>query len=131
MANPSTAETFLTGIPDQAIQGVLKSVFRYILGDIRFGRATGTGQQSAASVNAKATNLGGGYLVATTPAVANTEFAVAHNFGHAPYLCIPVLPLDQVNAGIARLVVSRAADASNLYFKSADAGLPIFLYVEG
>lgn len=131
MANPSTVETFLTGIPDDKIQSVLKGVFRYILGDTRFGRATGTGQQSKASTNAKATNLGGGYLSSTTPAIANTEFAVAHNFGHAPYLCIPVLPLDQVNAGIARLVVSRVADASNLYFKSADTSQVIYLYVEG
>lgn len=120
----------ISSIPDQKIQVALKSVFRYFVSNILFGRATGS-TQSQASTSVRATNMGGGYISGTTSAVANREFAVPHNIGHAPYLLIPVLPLDQVNAAMVRLIVSRAADGSNVYLKSPDTSQPFFAYVEG
>lgn len=130
MANPGTIDTMISSIPDQKIQVALKAIFRYFVSNILFGRATGS-TQSATSTSVRATNLGGGFIQGTTSAVANREFALPHNLGHPPYLLIPVLPLDQVNAGMVRLVVSRAADASNVYLKSADTSQPFFVYVEG
>lgn len=122
----------LSSLSNEGDKVALKSIFRYFLTNILFGRATGS-TQSAASTSVKATNLGGGYIRGTTPVSVNTEFAIPHNLGqgHTPYLLIPVLPLDQVNAGIVRLVVSRAADASNVYLTSPDANQPFFAYVEG
>lgn len=122
MANSSTAETALNGIQDLTTQRVLKAVFKSILSDIRFGRAT---------VGRAAMNMSGGYFSGTTPAVANQEFAIAHNFGSPPYLLLPVLPLDQVGASMVRLTLSRAADASNVYLKSPETGQTVFFYLEG
>ena len=131
MASPGNIEAMLNGISDASLQGILKNVFRYLLTNLRFGRATGSTGQSAASTAIPAENLNGGYYTVTTPAGANTEFAVPHNFGHAPYLCIQVMPLDQVSAAIVRLTNSRVADASNVYLKSPETSQTIYLYLEG
>lgn len=120
----------LTAITDPAAQLTLKGIFRYVLKNAAFGRATGS-TQSAASTAVPAENFSGGFFKGTTPAVANREFTIGHNFGRSPYLLIPVLPLDQVSASIVRLTVSRAADASNVYLKSAETSQPIFVYLEG
>lgn len=131
MAAPGSVEAILSSIPDPQLQRAMKNLFRYILTNLAFGRATGSTSQSAASTAVPSENLVGGYFTATTPGVANQEFAVAHSFGHAPYLAVPVLPLDQVNASMVQLTVSRAADASNVYFKSPATSQPIYLYIEG
>lgn len=130
MASAGQIDALLGGIPDPNTQTVLKGIFRYLLTNLRLGRATGS-TQSAASTATKAENLSGGYFSATTPAVANTEFAMPHTYGRPPYLLIPVLPLDQVNAAIVRLTVSRAADASNVYLKSPDTAQTVYVYLEG
>lgn len=131
MANPSTVENMLSAVPDGTIRRVLVSAFRYFLIDIRFGRVGGS-TQNATSTASKATNLSGWFLPpVTTPSSANTEFAVPHNLNTTPYLCMQVLPLNVLNAGMVRLVVSRVADSSNLYLKSPDTSQLIYLYVEG
>jgi hypothetical protein len=121
MADLGPIELMLTALPDTE-RRVLSGVFKYLLKDIRFGRA---------EANSPSTNFGGGFFSVTTPAVAGTEFTVAHSFGRVPYLCIPVLPLDSVGARIVPLEVSRAADAVRIYLKSTIADAPVLLYVEG
>lgn len=131
MASFGNIDAMLSGVSDVGMQRILKGVFQYLLSNLRFGRATGSTSQSAASTAVPAENLNGGYFTATTPAVANREFTIPHNFGHAPYLLIPVVPLDQVGAAIVRLTVSRVADSSNVYLKSPETSQPIFVYLEG
>lgn len=122
MADFGNVETMLAGVSDQPLRRVLKSVFQYVLKDVRFGRAE-DGDPSK--------NFGAGFYTATTPAVAGTEFSIAHGFGRTPYLLIPVLPLDTVNATIVPLTVSRAADEGRVYLTSTEASAPITVYLEG
>jgi hypothetical protein len=130
--NDGNIDNMLTGVTDPGTQRVLKSLFRYLLGGaIRFGRATSGDAQSQASTQVAAKALGGGFYHTTTPSVANQEFALSHSFGHAPYLLIPLVPLDQAGAAIVRLTVSRPADASNVYLKSPETSQPIYVYLEG
>lgn len=130
MADLGNVESMLTGLSDESSQRILKAVFKYVLKTLRFGRAT-TSTSSGANILAAAQNFGGGFFSATTPSIANTEFVLAHRFGRPPYLLLPCLPLDQLNAAIVRLTVSRAADASNVYLKSPDTSQPVFVYLEG
>lgn len=121
MADFATVQTYLNGLEDK-VKTILNVVLEYVLKDIRFGRAV-SGEPSK--------NFGGGFFSAVTPSVANQEFTVPHTFGRKPYLCMPVLPLDQVGAKIVRLEVARAADASRIYLKSPETSATIFLYLEG
>lgn len=122
MADFGNVETMLSGLADQDLRKILNAVFKYIMRDQRFGRSVD---------GDPAQNFGGGFFSATTPSVANTEFTVPHSFARKPYLLIPVLPLDDVNAKIVRLQVSRAADANRIYLKSPDADAAVFFYLEG
>jgi hypothetical protein len=101
----------------------LTHIFDYVLSQIRFGRPD---HQTAAQ------NLPGQFYQATTPASANTEFSVPHFFaGTAPYLLIPVLPLDVVNGQIVPLKVTRAADTQRVYLSSSATSAPVAFYLEG
>jgi hypothetical protein len=132
MAASSNIEAMLNGIADPAIHLTLKSVFRYLLSTLAFGRATAGGGVSAASTAVPSVNFLGGFTMpVTTPATANREFTIPHSFGRAPYLLIPVMPLDQVGASTVRLTVSRPADAANVYLKSPEVNQSIFVYLEG
>lgn len=122
MADFGFTQNMLAAVGDSKLRKILESVFRYVLKDIRFGRGVD---------GEPAVNMGGGFFDATTPSVANTEFSISHTFGRTPYLLIPVLPLNQVNAKIVRLQVSRAADASRVYLKSPDTDAAVFVYLEG
>jgi hypothetical protein len=117
-------ESELKGLSNAGDRAVFERIFRMMLRDWRFGHPKG-------SIPDPSTNMGGGFFYATTPNVANTEFAIVHDFGRTPYLVIPVLPLDEVGAAIVRLQLSRAADVSRLYLKSPDTNVPITLFVEG
>ncbi len=122
MADYGNVNTSLNGLEDLP-KRILTKVFEYILQDIRFGRAE-AGEPSK--------NFGGGFFAVTTPSAANTEFTVPHTFGRPPYLCMQVAPLDQVGAKIGvEIEVTRAADASRLYFKSPVADALVFFYIEG
>jgi hypothetical protein len=127
MASSGNVEAMLNGVSDGETARILKAVFKYVLRNLRMGRAT----TSVAGQPAAAENFSGGFFSATTPAIANTEFVIVHRFGRPPYLLQPVLPLDQVSAAIVRLTVSRAADIDNVYLKSPDTEQPIFVYLEG
>lgn len=123
MADFGNVDVMLASLPDSDQRKLFSAVFKYILkSGLRFGRA----------IAGDATeNFGGGFFKATTPAVANEEFTVVHSFGRKPYLLIPVLPLDTVNAKIVRLQVSKAADATRIYLKSPDTDAAVYFYLEG
>jgi hypothetical protein len=122
MADLGYIESQLTGIADPALRKVLLSVFKYLLKDVRFGRA----EDAEASVN-----FGGGFFEGTTPATPNEEFSIEHSFGRPPYLLIPVLPLDAIGANIVPLQMERAADSRKIYLSSSVASANFVVYVEG
>lgn len=122
MADQGYVETLLAGLEDIKVRKTLSAVFRYVLKDIRLGRAEDATQS---------TNMGGGFFAITTPAVANETFTIRHNFGRTPYLLIPVLPLDQVGATIIPLRVERAADDNRVYLSSSETDQPLVVYLEG
>lgn len=112
----------LQGVQDVQLRLILVTIFKNILMTLRLGRAD-DGVPSA--------NFSAGFYSGTTSAVANQEFIIPHTFGRTPYLLLPCLPLDQVNAKMVELKVTRAADANNVYLSSPDTSAPIFVYVEG
>ena len=122
MADSGVVDVYLAGLTDTNTRRILNTIFKYILKDIRFGRSE-SGEAS--------TNLGGGFFTATTPSVANTEFTVPHSFGRAPYLLVPVVPLDAVNSQIVPLKITRAADASRIYLSSSSTSAVVFFFLEG
>lgn len=107
-----------------ALQPGLIRIFREVLSNQRFGHPSG--EQPDPS-----TNFGAGFFEGTTPAVANTEFTIAHGFGRVPYLLVPMLPLDVVNAQIVPLKVTRAADDKRVYLSSSVASAAITVLIEG
>jgi len=120
MANPSYCESLLGGI-DRDLRAAFKRVHDYILTNLRFGPATH---------QARATNHQLYYLTSTTPATSNEEFSIAHGLGKAPYLLLPVLPLDQVGAATVNLQVTRAADANRVYLRSPSTNVPVWILCE-
>jgi hypothetical protein len=120
MANASYIATKLGGL-DAPVRRVLDDIFTYILSNLRIGRPT---------ADSRSENLQMYFLEATTPAVANTEFSLPHGLGRAPYLAIPVLPLD-AGAKLVRLTVSRAPDAARVYLSSPDTSAPVTILIEG
>lgn len=107
-----------------AFEGTQKSglvnAFTYLLRNLSFG---------AVAHQEPATNFQAYYLLSTTPAVANTEFSIAHGLASAPSVVIPVLGLDQVNSQIVPLQVSRAADSKRVYLKSSSTSAAIAVLV--
>ena len=122
MADFGAVETILSGLTGNQDKYIHQQVWKRVLPDLRFGRAT---------AGTPAKNFGGGYFAATTPAVADTEFVVPHSFGRPPYLLIPVLPLDQLNARIVPLKNTRLPDALNMYLSSSVTSATVFFYLEG
>ena len=120
MANPSYVESLL-GSLDRDLRATFKRVFDYVLRNLRFGPA---------AHQTRCENLQAYYLTSTTPAVANQEFSIAHGLARAPYLLIPVLPLDQTNARIVPLKMTRTADVSRIYLSSPSTSAAIYVLVE-
>lgn len=120
MANPEYVASQLGGV-DSTLKRSLIDVFRYVLGNLRFGRPTN---------QTRAENVQAYYLTGITHAVADTEFSIAHGLGSAPYVLVPVLDLQAVNAAIVPLTVTRAADASRIYLKSSVAGATFTILAE-
>lgn len=115
----------ITGLPAEQ-RPVHKRIWQHVLklSKMRFGRCNA--DQAEVSQN-----MAGALMSATTDAVANTEFSVAHNLDAAPYLLVPVLPLDIVNAEIVRLKVTRAADSKRIYLSSPETSRTVFFFLEG
>lgn len=97
-------------------------IFQAILRDLRLGHPADA---------TAATNFGGAFYEFTTPATPGDTFTIAHQFGRAPYLAIPVLPLDTVNATLVPLTVQRAADEKRIYLTSSVASATGIVYLEG
>lgn len=122
MADLGAVEAMLQSLPEEQGRRTHREVWKQVLPDMRFGRATPTGP---------AKNFGGGFFGATTSATPDREFVVPHSFGRPPYLLIPVLPLDTVGATIVPLTITRTADSRNVYLSSSEASAPVYFYLEG
>ena len=122
MADFGAVETILSGLTGNQDKYIHQQVWKRVLPDLRFGRAT---------AGTPAKNFGGGYFAATTPAVADTEFVVPHSFGRPPYLLIPVLPLDSTGANIVPMQVEAVADSRKIYLSSSVASANFVVYLEG
>lgn len=98
----------------------LTQTFDYVLNNLSLG---------AVEHQKRATNLQAYYLLGTTPAVAQTEFSIAHGLGYTPSVLIPVAGLDQVGSQIVPLSVSRAADDKRVYLKSSSTSAAMAVLV--
>lgn len=123
MASLASVEREINGLPSDQ-RAIFLRIFRPVLKEMRLGHPTGDNPDPCE-------NFGGGFYHIVTPATPGDELAVAHGFGRAPYLLIPVLPLDVVNAEIVPVQVSRAADARYIYLKSTEGSAAMSIYVEG
>lgn len=121
MATPALVESYLGGI-DAALKRALKTIFDYVLSNLRFGPAV---------TNTRSENFTGRYYFGTTHATPNTEFTVKHELHTKPYLLIPVLDLTTVNSVVPKLTVSKAPDTERVYLKSDVASATICFYLEG
>lgn len=120
MADIGYIETELGGEDPRRKKGLVNS-FRYLLNNLVLG---------APEHGKRAKNFQWYRFDVTTSSVANTEFSFSHGLGQTPTAVIPVLPLDSVGARTVNLEVTRAADASRVYLKSASTSAPITVYVE-
>ena len=121
MARAAFIDT-ITGGLDPDVRRVLKQIFEYVLGNLRLGQPID---------QERAENLQAYFYEAVTPATPGTEFSIAHNLGTAPYLLVPVLPLQSVNAQIVPLTVTRLADVNRVYLSSSVASAHVTVLVEG
>src|SRR3990167_2753906 len=111
----------LTGGLARDLRLAFKQTFQYLLTNLRLGPV---------AHQTRAENWQAYYLTSTTPATANEEFSIAHGLARTPYVLVPVLPLDQVNAQIVNLTVSRAADAKRIYLTSPSTSAVVSVLVE-
>lgn len=121
MASRGELEALCQGFPE-AIRRQMLQIVRAFITSLRFG-APGTGV-------VRAENMGGALVPFVTSASANAEVAVAHGLGRIPRMLIPVLPLDTVNATLPVVTVTKAADATYFYLKSATTSASMWTYVE-
>lgn len=108
MADIGAIKTELAAFEGAQKSGLL-SAFTYMLSNWSF----------SASDRGKAGNNLLYYIDGTTSSNANTEFSVAHGMETTPSVLIPVAKLNQVNAQIVPLTVSRAADSKRVYLTSS------------
>jgi len=108
VAESSYVESILGGIAAD-VRRAVAGAFEYVLANLRLGPF---------DAGTRAQNFQWYWLTGTTSSNANTEFSIAHGLGRAPYLAMPVLPLNAVNGQMVSLQVTRAADASRIYLSS-------------
>ena len=120
MADASYIKSLFGGTPD-AVKKAAEQAFTYLLGNLKLG-APDDARRSA--------NFQWYWFSGTTSSTANQEFSIAHGLGREPYVAIPVLPLQSVGARTVDLQVSRAADASRMYFKSSSTSAAFTVLVE-
>lgn len=121
MASLGYIESLLAGLPADQKRN-LRWAFQHVLQDFRLGRP---------EADSRAENVQAYYFAGTTHATPNTEFSLEHGLGRAPYLLVPVLSLQDVNAQIVPLTVTRAADSRRIYLSSSVASAPFTVLVEG
>lgn len=121
MAKANYVETLLGSVP-AAIKTPLVNVLRYILDKgLRVGRPDD---------RAPSENFAAYFYRTTTPAIASTEFTIAHGLGRVPYLLTPVLAVETPGMQIVPLTVTRAADEYRVYLSSTATSAPICLLLE-
>lgn len=103
------------------VRNVFGEIFQYVLRNLRLGRA-GNGVPSE--------NLQAYYFTAKTPAIANTQFQIAHGLATVPYLALPVLDLTAGNAVMPQLTVTKPADSTFIYLSSPVVGVTFTILVE-
>jgi hypothetical protein len=121
MANASYAKSLIRSLPDPVRRG-LEPLLDYLFGNLRLGRC---------QAGSRAENLQLYALSGTTHGTPGEEFSMAHGLGVAPYLLLPVLPLDTVGAALVPLTVTRVADSQRVYLSSSVADAPVRVLVEG
>lgn len=121
MAAIGGLESYLNTLPAE-MKRVLIAFTREAFTTLRFGAP------SSSAVACE--NLGGHLVPYVTSSVANQEVAVAHQLGRIPRLLLPCLPLNVVNATLPVITITRAADATYLFLKSATTTASGWLYVE-
>jgi hypothetical protein len=99
----------------------ISAAFRYVLNNLTAG---------AVEPGRRAKNFQWYWLQGTTPAVANTEFSIAHGLQKVPNIILPVVPLSEIGAQLVPLTVSRAADANRIYLRSSSTSAAITLLLE-
>lgn len=122
MARAAYIEALL-GSLEPPIRRSFRAVFDYLLTSLRIGRVS--------TANVRAENMQWYVLTGTTPSTPNEEFSLPHSLGRAPYLLLPVLPLDAIGGEYVRLAVPRAADAHRVYLTSPEVDAPITVLIEG
>lgn len=121
MAALGSLEALLNGLPDE-IHARFLAYTRAWVPFLRFGAPD--------TAPVKAENFGAALVPYTTNTVANAETAVAHGLGRVPRMMFQLLALNVVNATAPVITVTKAADASYLYIKSATTGASGHLFVE-
>ena len=112
----------LLGALDDSIKKVLVQVVRAMVPTQRFGPV---------DHQVKSENFQAYYVLSTTASSTGTEFSIQHGLGRAPYLALPVIPLDSTRFEHVHLRVTRSADAQRVYLSSPDStGALIALLLE-
>src|SRR3954465_2429803 len=109
MSAPGYVYQLINALPVE-LRPTLTTIFEYVM------------RENALGANTKAENFSWFKVEATTHTTANTEFRVSHGMDHVPSKLIPILALDDINAQIVPLQVSRAADARRIYLRSSSTG---------
>lgn len=117
MSSKGALDVYINSLPEN-IRYAVRSALYFLSDNFRLGDS------------AKAENALWYAVEATTPAVANTELVVPHQMSSIPARFIPVVRLSEVNNQLINLKVSRAADAVNVYFKSASTSAVFSGYFE-
>jgi uncharacterized caspase-like protein len=121
MAAIGYLESLLNTLPAE-VRRVLAAYTREAFGQLRFG--------APATSAAPCENLGGHLVPYTTSSTANREVAVEHKLGRVPRLALQAFALNTVNATSPVLTITRAADMTFVYIKSATTNASGHLYVE-
>lgn len=109
--------TLINGLPTE-IRSTMQQIVDYVQDNWRLGEGT------------RATNAQLYKFDATTAAIANGEFSIAHNMGQVPSKIVPVLDLTQIGSQLVPLTVSRAPDVKRIYLSSPTASAAIQIYAE-
>lgn len=121
MADLGFVEREIASLPRE-LRPTFQRIFTALLKDLRLGHPA----DATAS-----TNFGAAFYEGTTPSTPGDTFTIAHGFGRAPYLLLPVLPLDTVGAQLVPMTVQRAADERRVYLTSTVADAPFIVLLEG
>lgn len=111
MANLGYVEGLLGGLTAD-IKRVFHDTFQYVLGNLKLGPASHQG---------KSENFQAYYLTSTTAASTGSEFTILHGMARAPYVIVPVLPVNSTGTAFVRLRVPRVADAQRIYLQAPDS----------